>query len=84
MAAHPDMKEAEARQIVRWIMSLADEQAGKRKSLPASGTIVAKKSNEGDKETVLRIHAQYTNAPGMGIKPLTGSETVDLKLKAEE
>jgi len=82
MAAHPDMKDAEARQIVRWIMSLADEQAGKRKSLPAKGTVVAKRLAAGDQETVLRIHAQYTNAPGMGIKPLTGSKTVDLKLKA--
>lgn len=84
MAAHPDMKEAEARQIVRWIMSLADEQAGKRKSLPTSGTIVARKGSGNGDETILRIHAQYTNAPGMGVKPLTGSETVDLKLKVDE
>jgi len=84
MAAHPDMKDAEARQIVHWIMSLADNQDGKPKSLPATGTIVAKKGGPGDKETVLRIHAQYTNSPGMGIKPLSGSKTVDLKLKGSE
>ena len=83
MAAHPDMKESEARQIVQWILSLADDQAGKRKSLPAKGTIVAKQPAEGAEETVLRIHAQYTNAPGMGIRPLSGSKTVDLKLKAD-
>ena len=83
MAAHPDMKESEARQIVQWILSLADDQANKRKSLPAKGTIVAKQPAEGAEETVLRIHAQYTNAPGMGIRPLSGYKTVDLKLKAD-
>ena len=84
MAAHPDMKEGEARQIVRWIMSLGEDQSGKPKSLPATGTIVAKSAGSDDKETVLRIHAQYTNAPGMGIKPLSGYETIDLKLKGNE
>lgn len=84
MAAHPDMKEAEARQIVQWIASLADDEANKRKSLPATGTVVAKEVRNDDKETVLRIHAQYTNSPGMGIKPLSGSKTIDLKLKAAE
>src|SRR5690606_26443286 len=83
MAAHPDMKDVEARQIVHWIMSLADD-ASKRKSLPATGTIVAKDTGKGEEETVLRIHAQYTNSPGMGIKPLSGSATVDLKRKADE
>ncbi|MFC3196858.1 ThuA domain-containing protein [Parapedobacter deserti] len=82
MAAHPDMKESEARQIVQWIMSLADDQAVKKKSLPAKGTIVARPPSTGDGEqTVLRITAQYTNSPGMGIRPLSGSKTVDLRPK---
>src|SRR5690606_3592158 len=80
MAAHPDMKESEAKQIVQWIMSLADNASTKQKSLPAKGVIVAKKPTERSEETVLRIHAQYTNAPGMGIRPLSGSKTVDLTL----
>ena len=80
MAAHPGMKEAEAQQIVQWIRSLADDASTKHKSLPAKGEIVAKKPDAEGEETVLRIHAQYTNAPGMGIRPLAGSKTVDLQL----
>ncbi len=83
MAAHPGMKEGEARQIVQWILSLADNQAAKGKSLPAKGTVVAKKPDTGAEETVLRFHAQYTNNPGIGIKPLSGSKTVDLKTKPD-
>ncbi|WP_257669274.1 ThuA domain-containing protein [Parapedobacter tibetensis] len=81
MAAHPDMKESEARQIVQWIMSLADDQSAKRKSLPAKGTFVARPPSDDGKQTVLRITAQYTNSPEMGIRPLSGSKTVDLNLK---
>ena len=82
MAAHPGMKEGEARQIVQWVLSLAGDQSARSKSLPAKGSVVAKRP-AGDEETVLRIHAQYTNAPGMGIRPLSGSQTVDLKLKKD-
>ncbi|MBK1439092.1 ThuA domain-containing protein [Parapedobacter sp. ISTM3] len=82
MPAHPDMKESEARQIVQWIMSLADDQTAKRKSLPVKGTIVARPPAGGDDEqTVLRITAQYTNNPGMGVRPLSGSKTVNLTMK---
>src|SRR5690606_11723751 len=51
MAAHPGMKEGEAKQIVQWVLSLADDQAAKQKSLPAKGVIVAKKSDAGAEET---------------------------------
>ena len=83
MAAHPDMKESEAKQIVQWILSLADDAPAKQKSLPAKGVIVAKKPAESSEETVLRIHAQYTNAPGVGIRPLLGAKTVDLELSSD-
>ena len=83
MAAHPDMKESEARQIARWIMSLADDEGGKRSSLPAQGTLVVQPPSGDEEQTVLRITAQYTNAPEMGIRPLSGSKTVDLRLKKE-
>ena len=78
MAAHPDLKENEARMIVRWILSLADSQST-RNSLPAKGEIVTRKTETGNDETVLRISAQYTNNPGVGIRPLSGSKTVTLK-----
>lgn len=83
MAAHPDMKADEARKIVRWIMSLSDD-ATARRSLPAKGTIMPKVAGAADEETVLRIFAQYTNSPGVGIKPLSGSKTVYLKLEKGE
>ncbi len=82
MAAHPDIKPDEARQMVQWIMSLDDDHS-KRSTLPAQGEIVAQLPadvKESD-EVTLRITAQYTNTPEMGITPLTGTKTVDLKLK---
>lgn len=80
MAAHPDMKDLEAEQIVKWVLSLSDEKAGGKSSLPAKGAITAQQATKGD-ETVLRITAEYTNSPGPGVRPLTGSKSKDLKLK---
>lgn len=81
MAAHPDIKPEEARQMVSWIMSLGDDS--KRNTLPAKGEIVVSPPADIDKneDIIIRITAQYTNAPGMGIAPLTGTKTVNLKLK---
>lgn len=81
MPAHPGMKESEARQIVQWVLSLSDDQSAKRKSLPAKGTVVARPPAGDNAPTVLRITAQYTNAPEMGIRPLSDVKTVDLQLK---
>lgn len=81
MAAHPGMKESEARQIVQWILSLGDGQQARQQSLPAEGTIVAQPPAGEKGATVLRITAHYTNNPGVGIRPLSGVKTVDLRLK---
>lgn len=69
MAAHPDLAESDARQIVQWILTLAD-QSSLKKSLPARGNIPVKeaKSNE-----VLYISATYADKGGDGIKALTGN-----------
>ncbi|SEK93150.1 ThuA domain-containing protein [Parapedobacter koreensis] len=83
MAAHPDMKEAEAQRIVQWILSLAEISDG-RKSLPAKGIIIAKPPFGNDEPAVLRITAQYTNAPEPGIRPLTGVKTLDLTLVGDK
>lgn len=83
MPAHPTMKEAEARQIVQWIFSLAEQHTTDRKSLPAKGTIRAQQAAKTDGQTVLRITANYTNAGGPGVRPLSASATVYLKLKEE-
>src|SRR5690606_34195044 len=83
MPAHPTMKEAEARQIVQWIFSLAEQHTADRKSLPAKGTIRAQQAANTDGQTVLRITANYTNTGGPGVRPLSGSAAVYLKLKEE-
>ncbi len=69
MAAHPDLAESDARQIVQWILTLAD-QSSLKKSLPARGNIPVKeaKSNE-----ALYISATYADKGGDGIKALTGN-----------
>lgn len=81
MAAHPDIKPAEAQQMVEWIMSLGDDK--KRSSLPGKGEVVVTPPTdiEKDEDVIIRITAQYTNSPGLGITPLTGTKIVDLKLK---
>lgn len=80
MAAHPEMKAEEARLIVRWIMSLAgDARTGS--SLPPKGMVTAKRPEANNAPSVLRISAEYTNSPGVGVKPLSGSQAVTLKPK---
>lgn len=65
MAAHPNLSQDDARQIVQWSLSLAGES---KKSLPAQGTIPVKtvKDNES-----LYISAAYTDKGGADIKSLS-------------
>jgi cytochrome c len=70
MAAHPDLKPADAQKIVSWILSLNKPAA---KSLPAVGTITpSAKDVEGGK--LMQISATYTDKGGAGRKPLSGSD----------
>ncbi|MFT4016783.1 MAG: ThuA domain-containing protein [Agriterribacter sp.] len=69
MAAHPDLSDPDAKQIVHWILSLAD-QNGAKKSLPPSGTIPVKETKEHE---ALLISATYTDKGGDAVKPLLGS-----------
>lgn len=81
MAAHPGMTEADAARIVQWILSLSNPRSGNhQKSLPAKGTIIAKPPFGDAGEAVMQITAQYTNSPGAGMRPLTGTKTIDVKL----
>jgi glucose/arabinose dehydrogenase/cytochrome c551/c552/type 1 glutamine amidotransferase len=74
MAAHPDLKTADANKIVAWILSLNKPAA---KSLPAQGSIVpTEKDVEGGK--TMQITASYTDKGGAGRKPQTGVEAVYL------
>ncbi|HKP32417.1 MAG TPA: PQQ-dependent sugar dehydrogenase, partial [Chitinophagaceae bacterium] len=77
MAAHPTLKESDARQIVAWIQTLAG-QAQKRKSLPPVGS-VAPSDKPTTANTALFITATYTDKGRTNIKPLTGTSTLVLR-----
>ena len=77
MAAHPNLPETDAKQIVTYIQSLLNE--GKAKpSLPAAGTVPANKKPSKE-NTNLFLSATYTDKGGSNIKPLTGNYTVMLR-----
>jgi hypothetical protein len=75
MPAHPDVSKDETRQIVQYILSLADD-SGKEKSWPASGTIDPK-PKQGD--NVMVLTASYTDNGAEGTIPLTGVKSVALQ-----
>jgi len=77
MAAHPNLKESDAKQIISWVLSLANQNK-KIKSLPASGEINATLDKPVKSNGVLYISADYTDNGGTNIKPLMGSNTVAL------
>lgn len=78
MPAHLTMPENDARQIVTWILSLANAGSNKP-SLPASGKISPNPNEEKKKENVFRLLATYTDTGGAGISPLSGSGSVYLR-----
>lgn len=71
MAAHPNLKNDDAKLIVTWIMSLASTEA--RKSYPATGELDATLGKPAKDNGVLTISATYTDKGGNGIKPMTGT-----------
>jgi len=76
MAAHPNLKEDDAKQIVTWIQSLAQTD---KKSLPPSGSLSPTLDKPAKDNGVLYLSATYTDKGGNGIKPMTGSNTVTLR-----
>lgn len=78
MPAHPDMSATDARQIVQWVMSLADTDKA-RKSLPASGEVVPKVDPKRQQNSVIKLSATYTDQGGTSIRPLSGSEVIYLR-----
>jgi glucose/arabinose dehydrogenase/cytochrome c551/c552/type 1 glutamine amidotransferase len=75
MAAHPDLKPADADKIVAWIMSL---NRPAQKSLPVEGSITpTEKDVQGGK--LMQISATYLDKGGVNRKPLTGSNSVVIK-----
>ena len=77
MAAHPNLSESDAKQIISWVLSLANENK-KVKSLPAKGAINPTLNKPAKDNGVLYISADYTDKGGNNIKPLMGSNSVAL------
>jgi len=78
MAPHPDISEADARRIARWIRSLAEEdETGS--SLPAKGSIDPTLGQDPIPSGVLMLTASYTDQGGPNVKPLTGSASEFLR-----
>ncbi len=75
MPAHPSVTTDETRQIVEYIMALAEDST-KEKSLPASG-IIEPRPKQGD--NVLVLTASYTDNGATGTIPLTGVKSVALQ-----
>jgi len=78
MAAHPNLKESDAKQIVSWILSLANQNA-KIKSLPQSGSVDATMHKPVKANGILKLYAAYTDNPGPNIRPLMGSNSIELR-----
>jgi glucose/arabinose dehydrogenase/cytochrome c551/c552/type 1 glutamine amidotransferase len=78
MPAHPTLKESDAQQIVKWMMSLANNNSA-AKSLPASGKVSPTGDPKKKDNTVFTLTATYTDEGGAGIRPLTGASAVYLR-----
>jgi cytochrome c len=78
MSAHPSLKFADAREIVTWILSLADTTP-KARSLAASGAVIPKIDPKQPQNTVFSVNATYTDNGGPGIRALSAAKTVYLR-----
>ncbi|RNL52420.1 PQQ-dependent sugar dehydrogenase [Pedobacter jejuensis] len=77
MPAHPSMKESEVKQIVEWVLSLS-AKGNAAASLPTVGTITPPE-NINKNKPVLTLKASYTDLGAKGLKPLTTTNTYNLK-----
>ncbi len=77
MAAHPNLSESDAKQIVSWVLSLANEKH--EKSLPATGSVLPTLNKPAIANGVLYITASYADKGGQNIKPLTGTSVAALR-----
>jgi cytochrome c551/c552 len=73
MSAHPDINPADLKQIIAYILALADKNVQK-KSLPASGMIVAPPNLK--KGSALMISASYSSKGAGNVKALTDRKTL--------
>ncbi|MEO6894713.1 MAG: ThuA domain-containing protein [Ginsengibacter sp.] len=78
MAAHPELKESDAKQIVSWILSLANEDQ-KANSLPQKGSVNPTMNKPAKDNGIFTIYAAYTDKGGNDIKPLMGTGAAELR-----
>lgn len=77
MPAHSTMKDAEARRISEWIMSLA-AKATHKASLPMEGKIIPKATITANKP-VFVLKATYADLGAAGLKSLSATHVVNLR-----
>ncbi len=77
MSAHPNLAEGDAKTIVGWVLSLANQQH--QKSLPATGSVSPTLNKPAIPNGVLYLTANYTDKGGQNIKPLTGTGYASLR-----
>ena len=77
MSAHPNLSEADAKQIVTWVLSLANQQH--QKSLPATGSLSPTAGKPVLTNGILYLSASYTDKGSQNSKPLTGNAFATLR-----
>jgi glucose/arabinose dehydrogenase/cytochrome c551/c552/type 1 glutamine amidotransferase len=78
MSAHPGLSMGEAKQLVEYIYSVGGNTP-KVASLPVSGAINPTMGGEVKENGTLYLFASYTDKGGAGIKPITGTASVELR-----
>jgi cytochrome c len=84
MAAHPQHSEAEAAEMVKYILSLTDPQ---KKPLPLKGTVTTREHIKGNTTGFYVLRANYTDRGSPATGTLTGSSMLTLrhpKVEAED
>jgi cytochrome c len=76
MSPHPQVTEAEAEKMIRYIFSLNSK--GKPAGLPTAGTYALNQHKPGSKEGAYIFTASYTDKGANGIRPLTSTKLVTL------
>jgi cytochrome c len=77
MSAHPQLSNADTKEIVKYIFSLTDKK-GKVMPLPLNGTLNPK-FNDTEPRGQYTILASYTDKGGKIVGPLTGTDVVTLR-----
>lgn len=78
MSAHPQLSTEDVNEMVKYILSLADDKQQKT-AIATQGTIRFKDHQEDEPRGVYTLQASYTDKGANGIGPLTGSEILTLR-----